>query len=130
MTIEDIIQHWIETAENDLQAAESNFNSGHYDWALFIGHLVIEKILKAHWVKYNQQLNPPRTHNLVRLAKQSIIELSREQEDFLGLVTTFNIEARYPEFKQEFYRIATKEFTTKNLIKIKELYQWLKSLLT
>ncbi len=83
-----------------LQAAESNFKSCHYDWSLFIGHLVIEKILKAHWVKFNQQLNPPRTHNLVRLAKQSNIELTAEIESFLDVVTTFNISTRYAEHKQ------------------------------
>ena len=86
MKIEEIIQYWINTTEDDLKAVDSNFNSGHFVWALFIGHLVLEKILKAHWVKFNQQPNPPRTHNLVRLAQQSNIRLSKEKEDFLGLV--------------------------------------------
>ncbi len=36
MTIEETIQYRIETAENDLEAAESLYKSGHYDWCLFI----------------------------------------------------------------------------------------------
>ena len=130
MNIDEIVQYWVDSAGNDLQAADSNFASGHYDWSLFIGHLVIEKLLKAHWVKYNQELNPPRTHNLTRLAEQSKIELTAEQEIFLDIVTTFNISARYPEHKKEFYKKATKEYSFENLEKIKEIYKWLKHLLT
>lgn len=31
---------------------EGIFNAGKYDWALFVGHLVLEKILRAHWDGY------------------------------------------------------------------------------
>jgi HEPN domain-containing protein len=32
-------------------AMGSMFKSGHYVWALFLGHLVLEKLLKAVYVK-------------------------------------------------------------------------------
>ena len=51
MLIEEHIQYWIESADSDLDTAEALFASGKYDWCLFLGHLVLEKILKAHYVK-------------------------------------------------------------------------------
>jgi HEPN domain-containing protein len=41
-----------------------------FNWALFIGHLVIERLLKAIIVK-NTGNHAPLTHDLRRLAKLS-----------------------------------------------------------
>jgi len=53
------------------------FDTKRYYWALFAGHLVIEKMLKAHFVKINDDY-PPFTHNLLKLAKDSKLQLSDE----------------------------------------------------
>ena len=45
MNIKKHVEYWVETAEHDLPVAESLFKNGHYDWCLFIGHLVLEKML-------------------------------------------------------------------------------------
>ncbi|MDH7553298.1 MAG: hypothetical protein QHH74_06560 [Spirochaetota bacterium] len=47
----------------------------------------------------------------------------------LDFVTTFNINARYPDYKQEFYRKCTMKFTQDAINKIKELRQWLLSMI-
>ena len=44
-------------------------------------------------------------------------------------VNDFNLEVRYPEYRQEFYKSCTKEFAEDYFIKIKEYYKWIKSLL-
>lgn len=126
MDIQKHIRYWVTTAEHDLPAAEGLFKNGHYDWCLFIAHLVLEKILKAHYVKDNHKV-PPKIHDLVRLAESTNLKLTKKQEEFLFVVNTFNIEARYPEDKLKFYKICTKEFADENLTKIKDLYLWLKS---
>ena len=51
--VEDIVQHWVVMADNDFNAMTDNFAAKRYNWALFIGHLTIEKLLKACYVKYN-----------------------------------------------------------------------------
>ncbi|MCX6153295.1 MAG: HEPN domain-containing protein [Candidatus Kapabacteria bacterium] len=52
MTIEEHIEYWIESAERNLSSATSNYKSVNYDWCLFIGHLVLEKIKEYHkWLK-------------------------------------------------------------------------------
>jgi hypothetical protein len=42
-------------------------------------------------------------------------------------VNDFNLEVRYPEYRKEFYKICTKEFTGKYFTKIKDFSKWLKS---
>ncbi len=127
LTLKEHIQYWVESAENDLSVADVLFNSGKYDWCLFIGHLVIEKILKALFVQKNNELTPPKIHNLLKLVQLSDIKLNKEQQLFLEIVNNFNIEGRYPEIKNEFYKTANKEFTNIHYSKIKECYHWLKS---
>ena len=59
MKINDHINHWIEGAEHDLDTAESLFAASKFDWFLFLGHLVLEKALKAFYVKDNENRFPP-----------------------------------------------------------------------
>jgi HEPN domain-containing protein len=125
MTINEQIKYWVNIAEEDFQVAAHLLESGYYSWCLFIGHLVLEKIIKAIYVKDNEE-TPPKIHDLLRLAKSTKIILNENQEEFLFKVNKFNIEARYPEIKQNFYKICTKEYATLNFIKIKELFEWLK----
>ena len=129
MNIQNQIKYWLDSAENDCPVAESLFNNGHYAWCLFIGHLLLEKLLKAIYVRDNQKI-PPRTHDLVKLTKSTKLELTKNQEEFLFIVNDFNLEARYPDEKLEFYKLCTKKFARKNFEKIKVMYQWLKSQIT
>jgi HEPN domain-containing protein len=126
MVINEKIEYWVKIAENDIPVMEHLFESGDYSYSLFIGHLVLEKILKAFYVKHKEE-TPPRIHDLFKLANLSSLVFSEEQLKFLINANMFNIEARYPEEKQKFYRICTKDFTFENICKIKELYLWLKS---
>ena len=75
----------------------------------------------------NNNRIPPKTHNLLVLADKSSLNLSNDQEIFLGEINGFNIEARYPRYKQEFYKLCSKNFTSDYFFKIKELFTWIKS---
>ena len=129
MTKEEYVKYWLDGAAHDLEAAESLFHSKKYDWCLFIGHLVLEKTLKALYVYRIEDELPPKIHNLLRLAELASIPLTEEQQEFLGQVNTFQIESRYPEYRQEFYQRCTKAYAEPYFTHIKELYVWLKSLM-
>ena len=43
MEKEDIVKYWTESSDFDFQVMESLFENDHYVWALFLGHLVVEK---------------------------------------------------------------------------------------
>ena len=122
----DYIKYWVKSSKHDLEVADSLFNSKHFDYCLFMSHLSLEKLLKALWVKNNIENNPPRTHNLVYLAQHASLKLDDDQLKFLQFVNTFNIGARYPDYKFKIYQMCNKKFTEKNYNKVKVFYQWLK----
>ena len=127
MTKDEHIKYWIESANHDLDTSNTLFEAGKYDWSLFVGHLVLEKLLKAVYAQNNDNKIPPKLHNLVRLAEISNIEIDEDKKMILDKFNDFNIEVRYPEYKNEFYKLCTKEFAKENVNKIKELYRWIKS---
>ena len=100
------------------------FVNNEYMWSLFVGHLCIEKLLKACYVQEIDTI-VPRIHDLYKLAVKCNLEMSEKQMDALLYVTLFNIEARYEEYKREFHKKCTKEFTELNIKKIEELRKWL-----
>lgn len=124
MTKEELILYWVDLSNKDYNTMINLFDSKDYHWSLFIGHLVLEKLLKAIYVK-NVDNNPPRTHDLLRLADKALISSNDKQKDLPDLITTFNISARYPDYEQNFYRKCTEEYTSENIEKIKELRIWL-----
>jgi len=127
MTINEHIKHWLNGADYDIQVSQNLFKMKNYDWCLFIGHIVLEKTLKAIYVQNNQNKIPPKTHKLVKLAQLSSLQLTKEQEMLLDEITDFNIEARYPQYKKEFYKICTEQYANKYLKKIMEFQKWLRS---
>jgi len=128
MDINEKIEYWVKIAEMDILVMEHLYQSGDYHYSLFIGHLVLEKIIKAHYVK-SQLETPPKIHDLVKLAVASNLKLEKEHIKYLLLANSFNIEARYPEEKLKFYKSCTKEYCLENIQKIKEMFLWLKSLI-
>ena len=126
METDKYISFWVEGSDRDFIAMNHLFEKGDFHWALFIGHLVIEKLLKALVINKTGEL-PPFSHNLLRLAEKSEIEFTDEQKDILVTITTFNIQARYDDYKLAFYKSCTKEFTQKWLQEIKGFREWIKT---
>jgi len=125
MNTKKIIAHWIESSDRDYETMLHLFQTKDYHWALYVGHLVIEKLLKAYYVKKLNE-HPPFIHNLRRLAEKSGLELNEEQIDFFVTVTGFNLNARYEDYKLKFYKMCTKKFTELWFNKIKEYRKWVK----
>jgi len=128
MKKEDMITYWIKSSDKDYKTMNNLFKSGDWHWALFLGHLVIEKLLKAYFVKKVNNY-PPYTHNLLQIATKSNLPIDDAQKDFLDLLTSFNITARYTDYKLKFYKKCTKQFAKLNISKIKKLRLWLKELI-
>lgn len=124
MEKETLIRYWTVSSDRDAETMDHLFKSGDNIWSLFVGHLVIEKLLKALYVK-NVDITPPFHHNLVRLAEIAGLRVSDEQKDTLADLTAFNIQARYPDYKMEIYSKCTPDFTEKWVLKIGELRTWL-----
>jgi len=119
-----LIKYWSESSDEDYETMIIMFRNRRYNWSLFIGHLMIEKLLKALYVKTNNDY-PPYIHNLVSLVEKCGLEMTDDQKHFFASVTAFNINARYDDYKKSFYRKCTKEFTSKWVEQLKNYRLWI-----
>ena len=96
-----LIKYWIESSDDDYGTMIDMYNSKRYSWSLFIGHLMIEKLLKAFYVNEKSDY-PPYIHNLLRLAEKADLKLDNDKKEQLVTITAFNINARYDDYKMSF----------------------------
>lgn len=104
------VQYWIDLAKYDYDTAKAMNDSKRFLYVGFMCHQVMEKVLKAYYVK-SQVGNPPHTHNLMLLAEKSGIydEMTDKQKDFLDFLEPLNIEARYPTTKEKLLTILNEQ---------------------
>lgn len=126
MNVSEVVQYWIESADDDWPVVRHLMASGDYHYALFFGHLHIEKLLKALVVKGTGE-HAPRTHNLLILAERAELTLSDERREQLVRITAYNLETRYPEDRASLRKRYSREYTEKETTAVKEVGQWLKS---
>lgn len=122
--VQKTINYWIETDQYDLETADSLFHSKRFPYALFFGHLALEKLLKAIVVKETQQ-HAPFTHSLTLLASKTFLPIPDHILEQLARFMEFHFEARYPDEKKKFYKKCTEKFTGDNLTQVKEVFEWL-----
>lgn len=70
--------------------------TGRYLYVVFLCHLALEKMLKAHETEVSQSV-PAKTHDLIYLVKKSGLEMPQAHLEFVGKINTASIPTRYPE---------------------------------
>ena len=118
------VRYWKDSASYDLETGKSLLEAKRFPYALFFGHLALEKVLKALVVKSSHN-HAPYTHSLSLLAAKTNIQFSESILDRLAEYTDFHLESRYPDETKEFYEKCTEEFAESKFHEIEELYQWL-----
>ncbi len=101
-----LLAYWLDSSEKDFKTMQDLYLTKNNNWALFLGHLVIEKLLKALYIK-NVGDFPPLIHDLRRLLEKSGIELEADRKLLFDSITRFNINARYDDYRQSFYSLCT-----------------------
>ncbi len=97
INVKKLISYWTEGSLEDLQTSLGISKELHrHLHALFFLHLSIEKILKALFVSVKKQ-HAPLSHNLVYLASILELNLTKGQMSFLGELSEYNIQSRYPD---------------------------------
>jgi HEPN domain-containing protein len=127
VTKEDYIEYWIKSSEKDLETMMYLMKGNKYVHALFFGHLYVEKISKALWVKDNEGNFPPKIHNLLAILKHVKNILNEDQQLFLLKLNQYQIEGRYPEDIDKLYKITDKKLATEYIDKIKSVAKCLLS---
>ena len=123
-----LVHYWMESSDDDFETMMAMYDTRRFNWSLFIGHLMLEKLLKALYLKKKSDY-PPYIHNLLRLAEKADLEISEDIKKQLVTITAFNINARYDDYKLSFKNQCTPEFTSEWIGILKELRTWIKSLI-
>lgn len=123
--VEKTINYWLEGADYDIDVAEAMYEKGKYPYALFMGHLAIEKLLKALVVK-NTGEHAPFSHSLPFLLEKTGLKVSQKVSKNLARFMEFHFEARYPDEQKKFYKKCTETFAGRRMEEVKGVYSWLK----
>jgi HEPN domain-containing protein len=124
-TKQDYINFWIEQSKDDWTAVDTLFKGKNYLQSLFFAHLVIEKLCKALWIKFNEENVPPRTHNLIQLLTSTPIDLSDDRKELMLSINRFQLEGRYPDYLTKMHNICNEKFTVSMLDSTNQLRLWL-----
>lgn len=117
--------NWIALTDYDLETARHMLATGRYLYVVFLCHLALEKILKAHTAEVTQEL-PIKTHDLIYLIKKSGLQVSQPHLDFIGKINTASIPTRYPDDLQRSLKEYPESVAKEYLTQTTELVQWLK----
>ena len=112
LTLKGHVDYWIKLSSESLLDMRAAVRSGRRTNALFCGHLAVEKVLKALCAVRRVPANQIWGHNLYKLADAAGLwaGLSDAQKVELATITTFNIEARYDDYKRQFSILCTKQY--------------------
>lgn len=123
----DLTKYWFESADSDYETMKVLYSNKKNTQCLFIGHLVIEKLLKGLYAKNNPE-NPiaPKIHNLILLSQKANLEVPTEIREKIQTINTFNISARYDDYKKSFDAKCTDDYTKEQVKNIEEVQKWLK----
>ena len=104
------------------------FQTKNFSWSLFLGHLVIEKLLKAHYTKAHNEY-PPMLHDLRRIGERAGIEFDDHKLIMIETISQFNIRARYDDYRRNFQKLCTPDYSATWIENIKEIRLWIKTML-
>lgn len=115
------IAYWINSASEDIATARILIEKNRLLHGLFFCHLVIEKALKAHIVKKTSEI-APRSHNLYYLLERAGLQVTTDEEIFLGVLMNYQLKGRYPDFNPS---VPDQVVVNEYLIHTEKLLLWL-----
>ena len=115
-------QNWVALAEYDLETAQHMLKTGRYLYVVFMCHLALEKMLKAHVCRVTGDI-PPRIHRLTALADRAGLKPTRRRSIFLGHFDLYQLEGRYPDPSAEPVRVTE---CRQEMKKAEDVLKWLK----
>jgi len=124
LTAKQHVDFWLKGASENMTDMRTTSKNKRRVAALFFGHLAIEKMLKALCAA--KRIAIPFDHKLLKLADEAGLALSQAQEMELGIITSFNINARYDDYKLRFHQLCTPKYANMWVLKVNAWYKFLK----
>jgi HEPN domain-containing protein len=125
MTVRKDTANWIALSDYDLETARHMLETGRYLYVVFLCHLSLEKMLKAHFTEAKESV-PTKTHDLIYLVKKCEFQLPGNLLDFVGKINAASIPTRYPEDLQRSLKEYPVSVARHYLKQTEEMLQWLK----
>jgi len=119
------VKEWFIQSDYDIETAEAMLSSGRFIYCVFMCHLSLEKALKGLIVKQLDKV-PSKIHNLIFLADELRLELSKEHLEFIYKLNALSITTRYPEELKKLIKVYNFETTERILNNTKVIQQWIK----
>lgn len=117
-------ENWLKIARNDLRVAETLFKEGLCLNVIEHGHAALEKLIKGVLVEQNK--NPPKIHNLLKLVSLTLIEnVQNDIKNTLEELDDLYFSTRYPQDFDYISQLLPKERVVNILRSIKEIYKLL-----
>lgn len=126
MAVRSDTENWIAMSDYDIETAEHMLSSERYLYVLFMCHLALEKLLKAHVTEATNAI-APKTHDLAYLVGKAQLQLPQNLSDFIGIINTASIPTRYPEDLSQMLKLYPKAVAEDYFERTKEVIVWLKS---
>lgn len=121
MTELDAVKSWATSAADDWDTAKKLLEANKYAHSLFFVHLALEKLLKGLHQHFKHEPALP-LHNLYKLAVRAGLKATPELEKDLNEISTFNISARYDDYKRSFYEKANESYAKEWFDKAHKVY--------
>lgn len=118
INVQKQIDYWINGADEDILTADLLIREKRILHGLFFCHLVIEKAIKAHYVKVTSEV-APKSHNLINLSENAGLTYDNDTLMFLGILMKYQLQGRYPDYNP----------VIPDLIKVHEYFDKTKNLL-
>ena len=129
MNTEEQVNEWLEISQEDLEVAQLCYSGRKFLHCAYMCQQAVEKALKGLIAAQGEI--PLPIHNLPQLAMEADVWecLSMEQRIFLRALTTYAIEARYPERKRKLHEICTQSEAGRVLHDAGEMISWIGELI-
>jgi len=129
-TAKQHVDHWLKGSAEAMKTMRDLLSKKNRTYAMFFGHLAIEKMLKAVCAVRRIQIPVAgaRGHDLVYIAEKSGLVLTPQDTIELTTIKAFNIEARYDDYKQRFHALCTEQYVKTWTAVITKWYKDLKAI--
>ena len=123
------IEYWLDLADYDIETAKAMLNTGRHLYVGFMCHQTIEKALKAIIARDCAAGEiPPKIHHLLKLSDRAGVfdKMSLKQQKFIKDLNPINVEARYPEYKDQISEGLSADICKQIFMETEELLCWIK----
>ncbi len=119
-------ENWLKIANDELRAASILFKEGAYLKTVEHSHAALEKLIKA--LIAEQDKNPPRIHNLLKLVSTTLIEnVDDDIKTTLKELDRLYISVRYPDDIDYIQNLLPEVKVNEIFKKVKEVYKLLEN---